>query len=448
MTGDSRFTNFQYVKQLFSERSITFERGLATPDMNSKVDKNILSLLTLLSTTFSSQSSATNDNHSLQSTSIASLHILEYLIRRYDVHARENTAHALLICLWAHHDEFIILDKSGNAVSLYNRILQLVNVTEISNQSWIFLRPYAVKDSPPPTRSTFAKHCAKNDALILQCCLLAQNMAKLAVSVKDNNGETDEFQDTSNDMEIDVFDDENEYKCSKGIAHVISFTAALLVETLTLQCKEHSTVLESTLRTMLPFILASCGPDEDRNSSVSLCQCSDYRAWGYILCTTLSQNSVLSDTTKEVVLNTIVAGITNDKKSSQLSVDSLDSITDAVVVLIMIMGQDPPSNEFVEKLKGSMKKKKGVQMTSDVVKSFLNYGCAMPYSTFQKVVHIPFLAPALGCVKKDRGVDISSFLFSVASMGIAMLEFSSQETGKDEKNEGLKILQLLVSYGQ
>ena len=445
------------------------------------MDTYILSLLTLLSTVFSSNEQGTGKT-SYSSTSNLALHVLEYLIRRYDIHIRQNTAHALLLSIWPHYESLSNPQMTNLSFSVSNRILELINIAEISDQMWIFLRPYASSSMAPPTRSIFAKHCAKKDDLILQCCQLAQNMSKLFIRSNKNHRDIMNEQKMEADQDI-VVDDEEDYKDEEddngnsywmnatktkirpGISYVLSFTAALLVEALTLQCKEHSSVRESTLRTMLPFILTACGPDHEftnhpPSTSFLLHLCSDFRVWGYILTTTLLEKCTLNDTTKEVMANSIVMGFNHiqfilqqstmsigNYRNMNGSIDVLQTAMESYGAVMMLVGQTIPTHAFLEKEKERMKQLCNTENTI-VFKLLSKHGCALPFSTFQKLMkHYQVLAPSLGFLRNDRDVDITSFVCSIVSMAVILLDpdFDSNITMGNPKNIGLTLIETFVS---
>ena len=442
LTGEKAFAHYNERHFLFSERSLSFERGMASKDMNKATDEKIFSLLDLLATAFSPTGQESSSGQQLQSSSIAALHVLEYLVRRFDIHARENTAHALLVTILPYHDQYLTSDKSKFSNSLFHRIVRLINVAEIFNQSWIFLRPYASKSSPPPTRSLFAKNCAKNDALVRICCMLTKNMARLEQINLNAPADT-------NDMDKDTYHNrsQNTSSCRKGIAHVISFTAALLVETITLQCKQHSSILEPTLRTLLPFILEACGPT---NSSSSLYLCPNFRAWGYILVTTIAQNSALNNETKEVLANTVIRGslkIENASEQHNISINSLENVMDSITVLFRIVDQKPPLKEFLEKENKKMKDKFDVNIDNDGFRLILKSGSPLPLSTFQHLVRHKLFVPALGNLRKQRGIDVFSILRTMSAMAVSWLDPSCKrmENFTMSKNQGLIVIEALVS---
>ena len=85
---------------------------------------------------------------------------------------------------------------------------------------------------------------------------------------------------------------------------------------------------ESTRRQMLPFLLSACG-GEDESSSLQLCECPNYRAWGYLLVTSVCHRGAPSGVVREVLANTILDGA--------FAVENKNAAADALISLLSSM---------------------------------------------------------------------------------------------------------------
>lgn len=133
LTGvDERFA--RYGNTLFSQTSLEVNREQQTPKENDKLNKSISSYLRLLA-------------GYLQLP--AALKTLEYLIRRYLVHA--YNLDDLLLCALPYHDTHAFV-----------RIVQLVN---LGNSKWTFLDGVKSSGAPPP-RSVLVQQCIRDNSLL------------------------------------------------------------------------------------------------------------------------------------------------------------------------------------------------------------------------------------------------------------------------------------------
>ena len=196
----------------------------------------------------------------------ATLNVLEYLIRRYEVHIREPFE--LLTCMLPHHES-----------AAFHRALQLVNVAELP--SYFFLRPYAAQGASAVPRSIIARQAGKEDTVILKCVLgLAETAAQ--VHLKDGDGTN----------------------VKEGTQRVIAFAAAVCVAAVENQCRSspNSTLHDLTVRAILPVIAAAVG-EKDVST-----KCSDFRNFGYVLIASLSKHCSLGSATVEIISAAIVRG--------------------------------------------------------------------------------------------------------------------------------------------
>ena len=179
------------------------ERGLLVAAENDKVDKRIEDLLFRISLVMSYSGSSKNNNL------VSCLNVIEYLLRKYDIHIRPKTASTMLLVMLPHHEEPYFL-----------RMLQLIDLANLPE--WAFLRPYAIPGARLG-RSILAQQASKDVTLIRALGRLSQRNSKLPNSQQS-----------------------------------LSFTAAVLVEALTLQTQRKGSIEERTCQAILPFVVTAC----------------------------------------------------------------------------------------------------------------------------------------------------------------------------------------------
>ena len=224
------------------------ERGLLTYKDNEQVDKIIQDLLFRLSLRLNSKNTIT-----------PCLHVMEYLLRRYDIHARPTTASTTLLATLPCHEEPFFL-----------RLLQLIDLA--SMPTWSFLRPHAAPGATTAVpRTVIAKQLAKDTSLLREICRLSQRNSKLPNS-----------------------------------SQSLSFTAAVLVEAMTLQMRQSGSMSERTCRAILPPVMSAC-----RQTSSVL-----YQNWGHVVASSIVETSVLAEEPRNVLVTSILQGIAGNKSNS------------------------------------------------------------------------------------------------------------------------------------
>ena len=238
-------TDFDQYLSLVNLQSLQSERGQLTKEENQDLNKSIRGLLNLIG-------SVLQESSSRSPTSIYSscLHVLEYLLRRHDVHLRN--AQDLLVAILPHHDDI-----------LFGRVVQLVDLA--SMPTFNFLRPYAAAGNGTPSRTILAKQAAKDAALFKIFCQSAQFLKN---------------------------------KQRRGASMVISFSCAVVVESLTLQARATGTLEESTVRVLMPFIQQACASQQG----------GDWRGFGYVVTSTLADHAELSTQVLEKLAKAVIKG--------------------------------------------------------------------------------------------------------------------------------------------
>jgi hypothetical protein len=226
------------------------ERALLTPAANEKVDKILESLLYRLSLRMGS---AANNS---KTTTASCLHIVEFLLRQYDMHLRPKTASAALLVMLPLHEEPYFL-----------RLVQLIDLA--SMPAWSFLRPYAIPGAKL-ARQVISKQASKDTALLREVCRLTQRNSKLP-----------------------------------NHAQSLSFAAAVVVEALTLQAQNFGSMEERTCQTILPYVVGACRQSGNEG----------YQNWGHIIASAIVETSALAEEPRQVLVTSILQGIAGSRKS-------------------------------------------------------------------------------------------------------------------------------------
>ena len=347
---------------LLSQSHLSYERGMATAQQNQEVDESIQKLLRLIGTMLmeippkelgddSSSGGGGGDDHPII---LSCLQIVEYLLRRYDIHARPNTASMLL-------QTFLPLQvcyPTSNTAGIFSRIVALVDLQSVP--MWTFLRPFAARGAPPLSRAALAKRVAKDDALVGAIANVGKVGRDTCVA---------EAEEMKNEMMVDGEDDRDGGACvvRRGISTLISFSASILVEALYHQSKSQeggvktggaitTGVQESMVRKILPLVLSALKSSGDNAEMIF---CPEWKEWGRLLASTLALLSPLNDTVKQTLCNSAAEGmpvstLAGGKKlvfseilemSSSLSGGEIDDTTSAIMTLITIMGSSAMSNK-------------------------------------------------------------------------------------------------------
>jgi hypothetical protein len=364
----------EFLGGILSQQNLSYERGMATSQQNQEVDESIEKMLRLIGTMIMEipprelgQGDDNNDGDDDGDNNpivLASLQIIEYLLRRYDIHARPNTASMLL-------QTFLPLQvcyPTSNTSSIFSRIVALIDLQSVP--VWTFLRPLAARGAPPLSRVGLAKRVAKDDALVG----VIANIGKIGRDVCLMEGEV-----MRNEMMVDGQDDNDNgggrvSVVRRGISTLISFSASILVEALYHQSKSSegsvksggvitTGVQESMVRKILPLVLAALksGAQGNNNDDAVIYYCPEWKEWGRLLASTLALLSPLSDTVKEALCNSTAEGMPISsslvvggkklsfsellEKSGSLSGEEVDDATSAIMTMVTIMG----SSAVVEK---------------------------------------------------------------------------------------------------
>lgn len=316
------------------------ERALLTPSDNEKTDKLIEDVLFRLSLHMNSRKTVTS-----------CLHVVEYLLRRYDIHVRPKTAATALLVMLPHHEDPFFL-----------RLLQLIDLA--SMPAWAFLRPYAAPGARLG-RKVLSKQASKDTAFVREICRLAQRNAKLP-------------------------------NCSQSL----SFTAAVIVEAITLQTRQTGSINERTCQSILPPVVSACKQSKSEA----------YQNWGYVVASTIIENSVLAEEPRQILVTSILQGLGGASEMVVLN---------GLVVVLTILAQPVDGADSSARL-------------PIIGSPSTPLGHSMDKSSFQAMLKIDGLAARLGQLYSDEGIaDVAHWVASILVLG-----WSRLLTKKDDKKHG------------
>ena len=246
---DDRFSIFK--EGLMHPSSISVQRELKTEEENKILDRDINSLLQLLS---------------LFATETPSHAILEYLIRRYRIH--ELNADATIKCMLHLHD-----------TKIFARMIQLVTLPDF----WIFLNGVKKSGSPLP-REAIVKRCQKETGLLSCICSIARTAITLA--------------STSSLRSIST--------TSNGADRIISFVTVTILE-----MSDGKPLSDTQLREILSFLLEGLNLtyDNDENGSKNSIRGKPSEQWRRASCMIISQIS-RSTSMSQQLLSSIISSLT------------------------------------------------------------------------------------------------------------------------------------------
>ena len=324
---------------LLSNHNLTnFERGTATLAQNQLIDNSIDALLTLLGTLVCERPHRPGNNDAADAaannpmlTSI--LQIIEYLIRHYQIHARNNTAHMLLRTFLPIH---------LTHPQLFQRILSLIDLQSAGATSgsaagtWAFLRQYAARGARPMNQKGLAKMVAREESLASVICDIGKRGSDVCLleggaSNKGGGAVTGAL------------------PVRRGISALISFSASVLIEALHIQSTTAEGnsgvksgglitggVQESLVRRLFPLVVAAC---RGTTGTSTTSYCPEWKEWGRLVTSTLAILCPLKGEVKTAFCDAIVDGIPKTTSSS-LSLKEVDDASSAIMTLLSVLSSD------------------------------------------------------------------------------------------------------------
>jgi hypothetical protein len=402
------------IEKLLDIHSLNFERGTSTPQQNKEIDVSIDKLLQFLTTVVAE--CPPSDDVESNPLLMASLQIIEYLLRKYEIHARDSNLLTVFLPLITTYPQLVA------------RALGLLNLQSVNGGMWYFLRPYAAAESPPVNRVVLAKGASRDEAVFG----IIAKMGKDAAEGWEGGA------------------------VRRGISAVLSFSASILVEALHIQSKKGpgksgvAGVQENFVRKIFPLIVGACGSKD---------KCSEWKEWGRLLASTLATLCPLSNDVREAMCDAVVAGIptgsskmllddvTEDDWSNSAVIDEeeLDDASSAITTLLSILGSNAVKSKDEWKYYLPMHPSKRNPSTVDYL------GCELSLSTYKGLSNRNALFPnvvagAMGAVLGSLCDDDSSEDDKIGSIGpllgaIVMHVFEKMEMGatKDLRKKGREL---------
>lgn len=459
--NDAQFINTQ--NGLLSLNNLNnFERGTSTLQENELVDASIVQLLKLLMTMVTecipppSSSSSENDYINSNPILLSCLHIIEYLLRKYEIHTRPLTSSMLLQTILP-----LQIIYPSSYTQLFKRVISLMDLTLLP--TWTFLRPYVAQGAPSVNRNMLSKFVAKDDSLAL--CIANIGKYGMEICIKECKLRMEEEKEEDyNNMMVQIDDDggvmDNNSKVTnttgalivrRGISSLISFSASTLVEAIHIQSSSKDAgiggggVQESLVRVLYPLVLSACKSGGSGSSSSGYGDglyyyCPEWKEWGRILTSTISILCPLKHDAKIGLCDAIVDGLplvelslhggggkkgkkTKTKKNSfqeavqdvatgkasSLSTAIKDDASSAIMTLLSVLGtmtndvndgddDDDESLEYYLPILPPKKKKHRHRNTTTTIIDYM--GCELPPSTYKRL-------------SKDYGTSMAMYLGSV-----------------------------------
>lgn len=400
------------IEKLMDIHSLNFERGTSTAEQNKEVDASIDKLLQFLTTAVAEcpPSDEVDDNVLL----MASLQIIEYLLRKYEIHARDSNLLTVFLPLISTYPQLI------------TRVLGLLNLQSVNSGMWYFLRPYASAESPPVNRVVLAKGASRNEAVFATIAKMGREAAEIweGGAVR------------------------------RGISTVLSFSASILVEALHIQSRKGpdksgvAGVQENFVRRIFPLIVGACGSKD---------KCGEWKEWGRLLASTLATLCPLSVDVNGALCDAVVAGIptgstkillddvTEDDWGNSAVMDEhdLDDAASGIMTLLSILGSNgaKAKDEWKYYLPIYPSKKNSVDYL----------GCALQSSTYKVLSNRKALFPnivsgAMGTVYGSLCDDESSDEDKIGSIGpllgaavMHMFEKMEKDATRDLRKKGREL---------
>lgn len=280
-----------YFETVVSSITKNVERGLLTKQENESLDEVIQQLMYRLGV------------HMTNADLVApGLNVVEYLIRGFDLHLRPKLVSTVLLVWLPHHENAYFL-----------RWIQLVDLVSVPTYTW--LRAYAIPNAKVG-RDVIAKAVSKNLAL----CRAVLDLSTKAAALPN----------------ADV---------------TLSFSAAVMVEAISLQHRAAGTMEERTGRALLPVVQRAC---------LAAAKNPLFANWGYVMASTIVETSSLADSPRKDMVLSILRGI--EAKSSKQDVDDdgdtemLDTsargavddemIQNALIVVLSFLQQQPSVESY------------------------------------------------------------------------------------------------------
>lgn len=246
---DVRFGEYAKLLQVYSK-----ERFLMTRAENDELDQIVDALLHRLILRIS------DNGKNSQTARKSACHVIEYLLRRYEIHLHQPLAETIIRLTVPMHEDPVFL-----------RMIQLVDLSSLP--TWSFLRPYAVPGARV-AREVISKQASTDVSLLSNLCSLAKRSA--------------------------------EFPCN---AHHLSFVAIVMSESAAFQVTNLGDLTERTCHVMLQQTLGACR--QSKNSSL--------QNWGHVTASIIVETASLAEASRSILVTSILSGVAHCKDSTQLN---------------------------------------------------------------------------------------------------------------------------------
>jgi BP28CT (NUC211) domain len=279
-----------YPRTMEQIHSVLFSSTTA-PSETTAIASSIRQILTVLSCILGECETPADEDHTYYAPT---LHIYEYLLRKYDIHI-----HYSVELLWS------LLPLAKVFPRLMHRCLLLCDWTAV-HQSYLWLRPYCTENNDPsappplPPPQLLAISIMKHvDILRFICQTILPTLTKIYFCELD---ESRFHWDSNNNNSLSV---------RLGLSRILSFTAALVVDGLVWLRQNHhlqDAMEEAVLRSLLPTVSRFLG----RRSHDGRVYPQEVVSWGYVVASTLVECLPVSNEVVDLLCIKIVRGMVRE----------------------------------------------------------------------------------------------------------------------------------------
>ena len=300
------------------------------------------------------------------------LHILEYLLRRYNLHVSPTLWEDLLWCFLPHH---------ATKAALVHRCLQLIDLGG-SNQSYLFLRPYAATHTTPTPlpRALLAQHVMQTRNLLRRIVWMVRETCALV----------DDYTTASSTQDRPL---------RHGIQRHLSWTAACIVQGLAWQRHQFQSDgdREDVIRVLLPMVRQCCTMSSP-----------DARMWGYLVASAAAETLDLASVVLEQWTSAMME-YAHDQPPQDDDGGSIRIDGEAWLALLSVLVPPQTGHHMVED--GSY---------LPLLQGGKWVGCPLPRPTFDSCLHqkgVTVIATALATLSQ-QGLQVTPLVAAFVARGL------------------------------
>lgn len=368
----------------------------------------------------------------------AALDVLEYLLRRHAIHEHSRHAIDLLWALLPHADRFPLL---------LHRCLLLSDWAGSSpqSQSYLWLRPYCVTTTTAPTTNAHPHHEQPDGGgsaaaapplppphviaarafqhldVLRTVCAVARSAAALHRDGDDGDGD-----------DRGSRDDDARLLPRRGVAVLLSYTAALIVQGLAGVQRNHRSnngdddaATEAVVRTLLPTVAAALQPFPHHHHHNA-----DWTAWGYVVASALAERVALAPSVTSLLGTKVVQAAA---AASAPGFTAVEARADAIACLLSIVLPHRHGSRTVAADDTGGDGGDGDCYIPLLVNDKL-LGCPLPIAVYTALLAQSETLPAvLGHLYTDRRMVVSPLVAAV--IGRALSDMGTTTTEKRNKKK-------------